>query len=135
MGRLKSEIIAMQRRYPQLVVQIVMHSFPAEHPFAMYGFWLLNAGAFSGEAKRGKRNHSLLILVDPVRHESAIVPGYGLEPLMTDDATGHILEMAGPAFESDKWETGFQIILEGIDGLLETISVADEADRERVNEF
>lgn len=125
-GRLRKEIVRIQRRYPQLVVQIVLHTFPVEHPFTMHAFWLFNSGAFSGEAKRGGNNHSILILVDPGRCESAIVPGYGLEPLMRSEVIEHLLEMAGPAFESRKWETGLQIILDGLEGLLETISIVDD---------
>ena len=109
--------------------------FPAEHPFAMYAFWLLNAGAFAGEGQRGLKNHSLLILVDPKRNESAIMLGYGLEALVAEEATGNILELAEPAFESGKWETGLQIILEGIDELLASISVEGEGGLERLNEF
>lgn len=134
-GRLKKEIVRIQRRYPQLVVQIVLHAFPAEHPFGMHAFWLFNAGAFAGEAKRGANNHSILILVDPGRCESAMVPGYGLEPLMRSEVIEHLLEMAGPAFESQKWETGLQIILDGLEGLLETISVIDEKDTTGDNDF
>ena len=124
-NRLKREIGKIHRRYPQLTLQLVMHCFPNEHPFSMHAFWLFNAGGFAGESKRGAGNHCLLILVDPVRAESAIVPGYGLEALITEDAISHILEMAGPAFESAKWEAGFQIILEGIERLLETVSTVE----------
>lgn len=117
----------MQRRFPELVVQVVMHRFAGEHPFAMHAFWLFNAGAFAGEAKRGKNNHAVMVVVDPVRMECAIVPGYGLEPLLRQEALDHLLEMAGPAFESGRWDLGFTVILDGLDQLLETVTVVAES--------
>lgn len=93
----------------------------------MHAFWLFNAGAFAGEAKRGKNNHAVLVVVDPVRMECAIVPGYGLEPLLRQEALDHLLEMAGPAFESGRWDLGFTVILDGLDQLLETVTVVAES--------
>lgn len=125
--KINKEIIRIQRRYPQLIVQVVMHRFIPEYPFSMHAFWLFNAGAFAGEAKRGKDNHALLILIDPFRQESAIVPGYGLEPLLQPMALNHLLEMASPAFQSAKWELGLEVMLDGLERLLESVTVVDEA--------
>lgn len=125
----------LQRRFPQLVVQVVMHGFPNEHPFSMYAFWLLNAGAFAGEGKRGPDNHTLLILIDPYRHESAIVPGYGLEPLLSREAIDHLLEMSGPAFQSWRWQLGFEVLIEGLEQLLVSVSVADDGSHSGDNDY
>lgn len=127
--QLHKEILRIQKRYPQLVIQVVMHRFIAEHPFSMHAFWLFNAGAFAGEAKRGKDNHALLILIDPYRQESAIVPGYGLEPLLNPQALDHLLEMSSPAFQSGKWELGMEIMLDGLERLLESVTLVDETTR------
>ncbi len=121
-SKLKKQIEGIQRRFPQLVVQVVMHQFPAEHPFSMHAFWLFNGAALAGEGKRGKDNHAVLIVIDPQRQESAIVPGYGLEPLLGQEALDHLLEMSGPAFQSGKWELGLTMLLEGLEQLLETVS-------------
>ncbi len=123
-GKMRRAIQRLQRRFPQLVVQVVMHRFPAEHPFSMHAFWLFNAGAFAGEAKRGHDNHALLILIDPSRQEAAMVPGYGLEPLLRREALDHLLEMSGPAFQSAKWQLGLEVLLDGLEQLLESVSVA-----------
>lgn len=128
-GKINKQIQKIQRRFPQLVIQVVMHKFAAEHPFSMHAFWLFNAGAFAGEAKRGKDNYALLILIDPYRQESAIVPGYGLEPLLPQQALDHLLEMSSPAFQSAKWELGLSIMLDGLDQLLETVTEIDDSER------
>lgn len=124
--KLNRRIQKLQQRFPQLTVQVVMHRFPAEHPFTMHAFWLFNAGAFAGEFKRGKDNRALLIAVDPYRQESAIVPGYGLEPLLQQEALDHLLEMSGPAFGDGKWLIGFEVLLDGLELLLETVSTEGE---------
>ena len=133
--KVNKEIQRIQKRYPQLTIQVVMHRFIAEHPFSMHAFWLFNAGAFAGEAKRGKDNHALLILVDPYRQESAIVPGYGLEPLLQPRALEHLLEMSSPAFQSAKWELGLEVILDGLEQLLESVTIVDEASRLSKGEY
>ncbi len=124
--KLNRRIQQLQRRFPQLTVQVVMHRFPAQHPFTMHAFWLFNAGALAGEFRRGKDNRALLILVDPFRQESAIVPGYALEPLLKQEALDHLLEMSGPAFGDGKWLIGFEVLLDGLELLLETVSSEGE---------
>ena len=111
---MRKSIQRLQRRFPQLTVQLVMHRFPADHPFALHAFWLFNAGAFAGEGKRGKDNHALLILIDPARQETAIVPGYGLEQLLKREALDHLLEMAGPAFQAAQWQVGLEVLFDGL---------------------
>ncbi len=125
-AKLRKRITAMQRRFPQLVPQVVMHAFPAEHPFAMHAFWLFNGGNFAGDSKRGKENHALLVVLDPVRNEAAIVPGYGLEPLLTTEALDHLLELAGPAWGKQLWADGLLKVLDGLDQLLESIAIPEE---------
>ena len=85
-SKLKKRILGIQRRFPQLTLQVVMHQFPEEHPFAMHVFWLFNAASFAGDGNRGKDNHALLLAIDPTRGEAAIIPGYGLEPFLAAEA-------------------------------------------------
>jgi uncharacterized membrane protein YgcG len=125
--KLKKQIARIQRRFPQLVLQVVMHEFPAEHPFSMHVFWLFNAGNFAGDSKRGKDNHALLIALDPARGEAAIMPGYGLEPFLKTETLDHLLELASPAWESRRWADGISRALDGLDQLLESIALPEEA--------
>lgn len=134
-AKLSRRIQRLQRRFPQLTVQVVVHRFPAEHPFPMHAFWLFNAGAFAGEFQRGKDNRALMIAVDPYRQESAIVPGYGLEPLLKQEALDHLLEMSGPAFIAGKWLIGLEVLLDGVELLLETVSSEGEAEAYGDGEF
>ena len=135
LGKVSKSILRLQRRYPQLTVQLVMHRFPEEHPFLMHAFWLFNAGIFAGEMKRGSDNHALLILIDPSRQESAIVPGYGLEPLLSQETLNQLLEMSAPAFQAAKWQLGLEVLFEGLEQLLENISAPGDVEKIGVNDF
>lgn len=125
--RLKHRISEIQRRFPQLALQVVIHRFPKEHPFSMHVFWLFNAASFAGEGNRGKDNHALLLAIDPERGESALMPGYGLEPFLATEALDHLLELASPAWQAGRWADGILRVLDGLDQWLETIAVRDEA--------
>jgi uncharacterized membrane protein YgcG len=127
-SKIKARIAKIQARFPELVLQVVLHRFPAEHPFSLHAFWLFNAGSFAGDGNRGKHNHALLLAIDPARGESAIIPGYGLEPFLSPEALDHLLEMAGPAWEGGNWADGILRVLDGLDQWLETIGVPDGGD-------
>ncbi len=124
--KLKKRIARIQRRFPQLVLQVVVHSFPEEHPFSMHVFWLFNAGNFAGDGRTGKDNHSLLVAVDPARGEAAIMPGYGLEVFLKREELDHLLELASPAWQSGWWTDGILRVLEGLDQLMESVAIPEE---------
>lgn len=124
--RLKKRILEIQQRFPELALQVVVHGFGPEHPFSMHAFWLFNAGNFAGDGQRGKDNRSLMVALDPGRGESAIVPGYGLEPFLKGETLDHLLELAGPAWEAGRWADGLLRVLDGLDQLLESIASPEE---------
>lgn len=119
-ARLKQRLAKMQQRFPELVPQIVMHRFPDEHPFTLHVFWLFNAADFAGTSRRGSRNHALLIAIDPGRTEMAIMPGYGLEDLLTEESLGRILDAAAPLLRQCRWVDGMHQMLAELDTLLES---------------
>lgn len=125
--RIKRRLTAMQRRFPQLVPQVVMHGFPDQHPFSMHVFWLFNAAELAGISQRGSANHSLMLAVDPNRGEAAIIPGYGLETFLTDEMLSRLLDLAAPAWADERWADGIIRVLDGLDAMLETIAVSEQA--------
>lgn len=134
-ARLRKRIARIRRHFPELVLQVAIHAFPAEHPFSMHAFWLFNAGNFAGDSRRGKANHALLILLDPGRGEAAIVPGYGLEPFLKPDALDDLLESAGPVWQARRWADGISTVLDGLERLLESIAVQEFAGSRVGNAF
>jgi len=118
--RIRRRIEQIQRRFPQVVLQVVMNSFPQTYSLQLYTFWLFNGTAIAGKARRGKHNHALLLLIDPDRGEAAIMPGYGLEPFLKTGALDHLLDLAGPAWSAGEWAEGIEQVLDGLDKLLES---------------
>jgi uncharacterized membrane protein YgcG len=133
--KLLKEIARIQRRFPQLVLQLVVHEFSTDYPFSMHAFWLFNGGNFAGDSRRGKDNHALLLALDPVRGEAAIVPGYGLEPFMRPETLDHVLRLGDTAWQDAKWADGIYQVLDGLDSLLESISISDDSRENPTGEF
>lgn len=127
-GKLRCAIRLMKAKFPQLTVQVVLHAFPAEHPFGLHAFWLFNAASFSGDANRGSNNHTALVLVDPQRQESSVVLGYGLEGRVGGEVLDHLQELAGPAWTAGRWADGLLTVLDGLDRLFESIAHVHEFD-------
>ena len=125
--RLKRRLEEIQQRFPQLVPQVVLHHFPAEHPFTMHVFWLFNSANLAGYNNRGSDNHALMLALDPQRGEAAIMPGYGLEAFCTDEALGDLLGLGHADWENDRWTDGLLRVLDGMDAWLETIAVPTDA--------
>jgi uncharacterized membrane protein YgcG len=134
-ARLHMRLAAMRRRFPQLVPQVVIHRFPAEHPFALHVFWLFNAANFAGDSRRGGANHALLVAVDPGRGEAAIVPGYGLEAVLPASALDQLLELAGAPLEQERWAEGILRLLDGLDLLMESMGRPDQGEQVPPGEF
>jgi uncharacterized membrane protein YgcG len=68
-----------------------------------------------------------MLVIDPFREEAAIVPGYGLEPFLTDESLDRLLDLASPAWQNLRWTDGILRVLDGLDLLLESIAVAASA--------
>lgn len=129
--RLRRRTEEIERRFPQVRLQIVFRHFSDGHPIALHAFWMFNLGAFSTETEKHGGNRSILLLVDPVAGRAAIIPGYGLEPLVTDGELDDLLDMAVGAWTEKHWFAGTLTLLDGLESLLETAAqrVADALDR------
>jgi hypothetical protein len=77
----------------------------------------------------------LLLAIDPARGEAAVMPGYGLEPLLTRQAVDHLLELAGPAWENRRWADGMFRVLDGLEQLLESVAIPEEAPVQEQGEY
>jgi hypothetical protein len=105
---------------------VVLHHFPAEHPFSMHVFWLFNSANLAGYSHRGSDNHALMIALDPQRGEAAIMPGYGLEMFCTDETLDHLLDLGSEDWENGRWTDGLLRVIDGMDAWLETIAAATD---------
>ncbi|BCU75504.1 hypothetical protein llg_02190 [Luteolibacter sp. LG18] len=127
LGKVKRAIDTLERKFPQVTVQVVIHTFPPEHPFGLHAFWVFNAASFAGDSHRGAENHTILLMIDPGRIEGSLMVGYGLEPYVTHEALDHLLELAGPAWALQRWGDGILTVISGLDRLLEGSATPDDS--------
>ena len=115
---MQRQIMRIRGKYPQLYVQVLFYSSSKAHPMRTQVFWLFNAAAFSGDTHRGIGNHTFLVAIDPSAGEAALMPGYGLEPLLDEDLLGEMLDCAGDFWEDGDWVGGVSSILNMLDECL-----------------
>jgi uncharacterized membrane protein YgcG len=122
--RILRKIELIHRRFPQLTLQVVLNRFPDAHPFSLHVFWLFNIAALGGESRRGRNCHGLLLAIDPHRGEAALMPGYGLEPYLPENALDELLALAEPHWQTARWADGILRVLDGLDRLLSSMAIA-----------
>jgi len=117
--RLLKRMDQFERRFPQVRLQILCRSFPTEHPYELYLFWIFNLGRISSDVEKGGNNRVILLTVDPQSSRSGILPGYGLEPFLELSELDDVLASADEAWAKGSWEEGFTSLIDGLDHLLE----------------
>lgn len=132
---IQKHILRMRTKYPQLYVQVVLHSFPPPHPMRTQVFWIFNAAGFSGDTRRGPDNHTFLIAIDPGRREVALMPGYGLESFLDPEFLSELLDAAEPHWSRGDWPGGVVTLLERLDPHLETITTPADRNLSLPDEF
>jgi hypothetical protein len=132
---IRKHIFRMRTKYPQLYVQVLLHSFPPPHPMRTQVFWMFNAAGFSGDTRRGPDNHTLLIAIDPGRREAALMPGYGLEPFLDEDFLTDLLASSDNCWKRGDWPGGVFSLLDMLDPHLENITRPDDRKLSIPDEF
>jgi uncharacterized membrane protein YgcG len=121
--KISKAIARLTWTFPQVSVNVLLHLFPAEHPFELHVFWIFNAAGLSPDNQKGGENRSILLALDPGQGKSALMVGYGLEPYLGDDALDHLLELSEPAWKAGEWTRGILELLAGLDRLLESAAM------------
>jgi uncharacterized protein len=77
---------------------------------------------------KAKEDNGLLLLIAPAEHEMRIEVGYGLEPYVTDIASGRIIrETLTPAFQAGDFDGGVTQAIEQVKGLLQGQALPEES--------
>ena len=87
----------LRRRFPQFHWKVCTVVLPAEADPAVFGFWLLNVCPLHGKETAEDRAATVLLLIDGHTGQVVAVPGYAVEPVLSDESWKVILAtMAGP---------------------------------------
>jgi uncharacterized membrane protein YgcG len=77
---------ALERRFPQISLAVVLAPVPDGVNAATWAFWLFNRGSLFSAVEKGGANHGVLLLVDTVHDQALVALGYGLEPFVAENA-------------------------------------------------
>lgn len=119
--RIRRRIERIDRRFPQVRIQILCRSFPRDHPLALYAFWIFNLGGISIGEEKGGDNHTVLLTLDPLAKKSAITIGYGIEPFIGEADLERLLDLGESAWQEKEWGQGILRVLDGLELLFESV--------------
>jgi hypothetical protein len=121
--KIAKAIARLSWTFPQVNLHVLLHLFPADHPFELHVFWIFNGGGLAPESQKGGENRSILLALDPAQGKSALMVGYGLEPYLGDEALEHLLELSEPAWRTGEWTRGILELIAALDRLLESAAL------------
>ncbi|MEN8693882.1 MAG: TPM domain-containing protein [Akkermansiaceae bacterium] len=120
--KLKKMVLKHQRDFPQSRLHIVTRSFPQKVELPTLIFWLFNRAGLSQESEKQGQNRDIVILIEPLRKEAAIMIGYGLEPFVPQSDLDQILASAQPAFAAGNIMNGIESVVGSLSDLLKRVS-------------
>ncbi len=81
----------LRRRFPQFHWRICTVSLPVDTRLSLFGFWLLNVCPLYDQETLADRNSTVLLLINADTGQAAVVPGYAVEPFLSDEEWKAIL--------------------------------------------
>jgi hypothetical protein len=74
----------LRRRFPQFYWRVCTVILPPESSLSLFGFWLLNVCPLHDEETSENRASTVLLLINADSGQVAAVPGYAVEPYLSD---------------------------------------------------
>ena len=120
--KLTKVISDYQESFPQCRLHVITRTFDQKADLPPIIFWIFNrAGLSEGISKQGK-NRDVAILIEPSRKQAAMIVGYGLEPILPQQALDQIIDRAQPYLTGGEYLAGMEIAIEGLSELLKSVS-------------
>lgn len=102
MEAIRKELRLFEKKFPQILLSVLVTELPAGSGVNEYAFWMANRARFSSVKKKENDNFDMLLVLDVVAQEAALTTGYGLEPYVNEEVLRSVLEaMAGPLRKGD----------------------------------
>ena len=112
--RIRKDIAAFERRFPQCGFTAAFMALGKDIPGAAYTFWVFNRATLAGELDLGSRNRHILLLVDTAGRSAWMTFGYGLEPFVGRKVLERGLKTAQPHFAAGRWGAGVSALLSAV---------------------
>lgn len=89
---LETVLDEFERRFPQCFMAAYIGVLPDTLTLPDLGFWLINHGAFQTHQITRRNDFAIVMLVDPLREQTAITLGYALEKILPEPTLLDILK-------------------------------------------
>ena len=99
-------------------MHVVLRKFDQQYPISTHLFWLFNKGEFCAGDRKGGKNRTILLAIDPRQGRIGLMVGYGLEPFLPRKALDHVLEKAQPSLDAANYAKAITDIIAGLDELM-----------------
>ena len=119
--KINSALARISRRFPQVEMHVLIKQFDPQYPISTHLFWIFNQGDFCASNRKGGKNHSILLGLDPKQGRIGLIVGYGLEPFLPQKALDHVLEKAQPSLGSGDLAKAILAVIDSLAELMEGI--------------
>lgn len=119
--KIRQALATLTKRFPQVNMHVLIKKLDRQYPIGTHLFWLFNQGGFCPSDRKGGKNHSILLGLDPKQGRIGLIVGYGLEPFLPRKALDHTLEKAQPSLGAADYPRAILTVIHSLDQLMEGI--------------
>ena len=123
MKSLRHELRLFEKKFPQILLSVLLTELPTNHPVREYAFWMANRARFSSLEKTGSDNYDLLLVIDVASDTAALVAGYGLELYVSENDLAEVLQALARPLRAGDWAGGIHACLQALVAQLRECSV------------
>lgn len=116
--KIQSSLTNLTRKFPQVDMHVVVRDFDPQFPVSTHLFWLFNQGDLVADDRKGGKNRTILLSLDPRQGRIGLMVGYGLEPFLPRKALDHVLEKAQPSLDAADYTKAVIVVIESLDDLM-----------------
>ncbi len=116
--KIQTALANLTRKFPQVDMHAVTRKFDPQFPLSTHLFWLFNQGDLSADDRKGGKNRTILLSLDPEQGRIGLMVGYGLEPFLPRKALDHVLEKAQPSLDASNFTKAILVVIESLDDLM-----------------
>ncbi|MDB4354024.1 TPM domain-containing protein [Akkermansiaceae bacterium] len=120
--KLAKTIRTYQALFPQSRLHVVSRTFDQKADIPVILFWVFNRAGLSEESSKQGKNRDVVILIEPKRKQAAMMVGYGLEPILPQEALDQIIERTEPHLSSEDYLTAMEIAIDSLIELMKSVS-------------
>jgi hypothetical protein len=89
--KIEATLKRLHYRFPQFHWRVMTVALPRDVNPSLFGFWLLNAAPLEDQESPEQRAWTILLVIDTISNQAAVIPGYAAEPYISDEIWKEVL--------------------------------------------